>query len=93
MDGQRVARLGALDVERAGLGIDEAEVDLVAGQVVDRLEGVVESILRPQPEGRPRLDLLKRCDATEGVGVLFEGRLELNDVDRRKLARQLKPTA
>jgi hypothetical protein len=30
VDGDRVARLGALDVERAGLGVYKAEVDLLA---------------------------------------------------------------
>ena len=51
---QRVARLGALDVERAGLRVDEAQVDLLAGQVGDAAQRAAEGVLGPQPQRRAR---------------------------------------
>ena len=47
---QGVPGLGALDVERAGLRVDEAQVDLRAGQVVDAAQRAAERVVGPQPQ-------------------------------------------
>ena len=75
-----VARLGALDVERSGLRVDEAQVDLLAGQVVDAAQHAAEGVVGPQPQRRARPDPHHRGDAAERVGVLLAGRRVLDDV-------------
>ena len=53
---QGVAGLGALDVERAGLRVDEAQVDLLARQVVDAAQDTAERVVGPEPQRRAGLD-------------------------------------
>ena len=77
---ERVAGLGALDVERAGLRVDEAQVDLVAGQVVDAAQRAAERVVGPQPQRGAGLDPHRRGGAAEGEGVLLAGRRVLDDV-------------
>ena len=86
---QRVAGLGALDVERAGLRVDEPQVDLRAGQVVDAAQRAAERVVGPQPQGGAGLDPHRRGGAAEGVGVLLAGRRVLDDVHRRKLPQRV----
>ena len=69
---QGVPRLGALDVERAGLRVDEAQVDLLARQVLGRAQGPAERVVGPQPQRRPGRDPPQRGDAAEGERVLLE---------------------
>ena len=56
MQYERVAGLGTLDVEGSGLRVDEAQVDLLGGQVVDAAQRATERVVRPQPQGGARLD-------------------------------------
>ena len=69
---QGVPGLGALDVERPGLRVDEAQVDLLAGQVLDRAQRPAERVVGPQAQRRPGRDPAQRGDAAEGERVLLE---------------------
>lgn len=52
MDREGVAGLGALDVERAGLGVEEGEVADLRRQVVDAADLPVEAVLGVELEDR-----------------------------------------
>ena len=52
---QGVAGLGALDVERPGLRVDEPQVDLLARQVVDAAQHAAERVVGPEPQRGPGL--------------------------------------
>src|SRR5207244_8615933 len=73
VDRQRVARLGALDIEGPGLGIDEGVLDRLAGQVLLGADPAGEAILGIEVENVAWLDPGDRVDATEGPGVLLLG--------------------
>ena len=85
VQGERVARFGALDEEGAGLGVHEAQVDLLAGQVGHRPQLAAERVVGPQPQRRPGAHPAQRCSTAEGVGVLLDGRHDLHDVHGRTL--------
>src|SRR3954453_15240558 len=85
VESQGVAGLGALDVERPGLRVDEPQVHLLARQVVDAAQDTVEGVLGPQPQRVARLDAHGRGCAAERVHELVASRRVLDDVHRRKL--------
>jgi hypothetical protein len=77
---QGVPRLGALDVEGTGLRVDEAQVDLLAGQVLGRAQRPAIGVVGPQPQRRARGDAAQRGHAAEGERVLLERGHDLDDV-------------
>ena len=77
---QGVPRLGALDVERPGLRVDVAQVDLLARQVLGPAERPAEGVVGPQAQRRPGHDPPQRGDAAEGERVLLEAGNDLDDV-------------
>src|SRR6202521_4345383 len=84
VDRQRVARLRALDVERAGLWIDERVLDRLAGQVLLRSDLAGKAVLRIQIEHVTGLNAGDRVDAAKGPGVLLLSRndpLDVNGLD------------
>ena len=80
---ERVAGFRALDVERAGLRVDETQVDFGARQVIDTAQHSVERVLRPEPERGSGPDPHGSGDSAEGVGVLVAGGRVLDDVHVR----------
>src|SRR5215472_8951480 len=72
MHRQRVARFGALDVERAGLRVEERELADLRDQVILAADPAGEAVLRPQLEHRRGPDPRDRGRAAEGPRVLIE---------------------
>jgi hypothetical protein len=77
---KRVARLGALDVERSGLRVDEAQVDVRTRLVAGAAELAAERVLGPQPQRGAGGHAAHRRDTAERERVLLDGRDELDDV-------------
>jgi hypothetical protein len=77
---QGVPRLGALHVERPGLRVDEAQVDLLARQVLGRAERPAVRVIRPETQGGAGRDPPQRRDAAERERVLLEAGYDLHDV-------------
>src|SRR5438132_10979593 len=81
MDGQRIARLGALDVKRSGLRIDEGVLADLGEQILFRADAPAETVLRVQVEDFTRLDSGHRIDAAKRPCVLLLRRDNPLDLD------------
>ena len=68
--GEGVAGLGALHVERAGLRVDERELDHLGHQVVDAADAAAEAVLGEQLQHRAGRDPGHRRHAAERPDVL-----------------------
>ena len=77
-------------IERPGLGVDEPQVHLGAGQVVDAAQRAAEGVVGPEPQSRSRGDPHHRGDAPEGVGVLLTGGCVLRDLHGRNVPQPLR---
>ena len=86
VDGEGVARLGALHVEGPGLRVDLGHDQHLGGPVGGALQASGEGVLRPEPQRRARGYPVGRGDPAERPGELVRRRPELHDVhpdDRR----------
>src|SRR5437879_1018524 len=81
MDGQRIARLGALQINRSVLRIDEGVLADLGEQILFRADAPAEAVLRVQVEDFTRLDSGYRIDAAEGPSVLLLRRNDPLDLD------------
>src|SRR6266516_4863355 len=70
MDRKRVAGLGALDVERARLGVHEAEVDHARDDVLRAADPAPEGVLGPDLQHGAGPHAGHRLDPAEGPGEL-----------------------
>src|SRR6185295_20370748 len=83
---ERVTRLRTLDVERTGLWVDEAQVDLLRGQVVNGAQRTTERVLGPEAQGGAGFDPHCGGGPAECEGVLLAGRRVFQDVHVGNLA-------
>src|SRR5207302_8500493 len=81
MDGERIARLGALDIERSSLWVDEGVFANLGEQIFFRADAPAETVLGVEIEDFTRLDASHRIDTAEGPVVLLLGRDDPLDLD------------
>src|SRR5437588_701003 len=81
MYGQRIARLGALDIKRSGLRVDEGVFAHLGEEILFGADPPAETVLRVQVEDFTRLDSGYRIDAAEGPGILLLRRNDPLDLD------------